>query len=73
MCTHGAAGAHVLTEDGWVTAPAEPVEEVVDTNGAGDAFFAGFASGRADGLDVLACGRRGARRAAAAVASLELA
>lgn len=73
VCTHGAAGASVLTRDGWVEVPAAPVEQVVDANGAGDAFFAGFATGLVAGLDVATCGRRGARRAAGAVASAELA
>ena len=44
ICTHGASGASGLTaEEGWVDIPAMPVLDVVDTNGAGDAFFAGFA------------------------------
>ncbi|WP_122260762.1 carbohydrate kinase family protein [Ornithinimicrobium cerasi] len=73
VCTHGADGASVVTAEGWVEVPAVPVAEVVDTNGAGDAFFAGFASGWVAGLDVLTCARRGAERAAAAVGSWELA
>lgn len=73
ICTHGAAGASVLTDDGWVDVPAVPVGRVVDTNGAGDAFFAGFASGWVSGLDARACAVRGAGRAAAAVGSPELA
>lgn len=73
VCTHGSAGASVATADGWVEVPAAPVDQVRDTNGAGDAFFAGFASGWVAGLDVAACGARGAERAAAAVGSWELA
>lgn len=42
VCTHGARGATALTDDGFVDIDAERVERVVDTNGAGDAFFAGF-------------------------------
>lgn len=41
LCTHGAKGASALTADGWVIVEPEPVHPV-DTNGAGDAFFAGF-------------------------------
>ena len=73
LCTHGAAGASVVTADGWVEVPASPVGKVLDTNGAGDAFFAGFASAWVGGLDVAACAARGADRAAAAVGSWELA
>lgn len=73
VCTHGPDGASVLTGGGWAEVPAAPVERVVDTNGAGDAFFAGFAAGWVSGLEVTEAARRGAERAAAAVASLELA
>lgn len=46
VCTQGARGAIAL-EPGRdvVRVPAEPVQEVVDTNGAGDAFFGGFLQG----------------------------
>ena len=33
-----------------VEVPAEPVERIVDTTGAGDLFAAGFLAGRADAL-----------------------
>ncbi|SKC76371.1 carbohydrate kinase family protein [Krasilnikoviella flava] len=42
VCTHGARGATALDADGFVDVPAERVDDVVDTNGAGDGFFAGF-------------------------------
>ena len=45
VCSHGAVGASGLTAaDGWVDVAAHEVATVVDTNGAGDAFFAGFAA-----------------------------
>ena len=73
VCTHGAAGASGLTTDGgWVEVPAVPAD-VVDTNGAGDAFYAGFMTTwlRGGGLeDAL---RRGVEHAALAVQSPELA
>lgn len=72
IVTHGAAGASVLTGDGWVEIPALRVE-VVDSNGAGDAFFAGFATGWVAGLPPAECGRRGAVRAAEALRSTDLA
>ena len=42
VCTRAEAGALALTADGrWLEVPAEPVDRIVDTNGAGDAFLAG--------------------------------
>nr|WP_246280598.1 PfkB family carbohydrate kinase [Cellulomonas humilata] len=52
VCTDGAAGALALDADGWIEVPPAPVADVVDTNGAGDAFFAGLLSGVLDGLRV---------------------
>ena len=73
LVTHGAAGASVLTGQGWHHEPAAPVSRVVDTNGAGDAFFAGFASAWVGGRAVAECAAAGAARAAVAVQSAELA
>lgn len=52
VCSDGAAGALALDAAGWIEVPAAPVAEVVDTNGAGDAFLAGLLSGVLDGLPV---------------------
>jgi len=58
VLTRGADGALVVTDDGATAVPAiEP--QVVDTTGAGDAFNAGFAVARAEGLDVVAAVRFG--------------
>lgn len=74
VCTHGADGATALDADGhWYEVPAEPVGEVVDTNGAGDAFFAGFLTSYLGDGDVAAALRAGARQGARAVLSRELA
>jgi sugar/nucleoside kinase (ribokinase family) len=76
ICTHGDAGASGLTAaEGWVDVPAVPVPSaaVVDTNGAGDAFFAGYVIARHEGAGLAAAMRRGAQHAAAAVQSTELA
>jgi acarbose 7IV-phosphotransferase len=73
VCTHGADGAAALTADGgYVEVDAEPVDDVVDTNGAGDGFFAGFLDAhlrRASLEDAL---RAGAAHAAQVVRSPDL-
>jgi len=74
ICTRGAAGASGLcSEEGWVDIPAVPVPEVVDTNGAGDAFFAGCAVAWHHGSGLATAMRAGAEAAAAAVQSPDLA
>lgn len=74
VCTHGSAGASGMTAaDGWIDVPAASVDHVVDTNGAGDAFFAGFASTWVTGEGLSASMMSGAEAAAAAVQSPDLA
>lgn len=74
ICTHGAAGASGLSgDDRWVDIPAMPVLDVVDTNGAGDAFFAGFAVEWHRKSGLAASMRAGAVAAAAAIQSPDLA
>ena len=65
--TRGAAGAVVLHGDASVEVPAEPVDEVVDTTGAGDLFAAGFLHGLTRGADAATCARLGAIAAAEAI------
>ncbi len=45
VITHGAEGCLVYTPQGCLEVAAVPVETVVDTTGAGDAFTAGFLAG----------------------------
>ena len=73
-CTRGIRGAVALTADGrWLEVPAERVETLVDTNGAGDAFVAGLVYGDLLGLPIERSLRVAARVAALSVGSVELA
>ncbi len=72
-CTHGESGASVLTADGWTEVPAQPAPDVVDTNGAGDAWFSGFATSWLTAADPASAAWAGAEAAAAAVSSPDLA
>ena len=74
VCTLAERGALALTADGrWLEIPAEPVGRIADTNGAGDAFLAGTVYGELRGLPIERSLRIGARVAALAVQSPELA
>jgi len=74
VCTRGARGALALVPGGEIVeVPAERVPEVVDTNGAGDAFFAGFLAARLAGRPLRECLGSATGAAAACVGSPELA
>ena len=74
VCTRGADGALALTADNrWIEIPVVPVEAVIDTNGAGDAFAAGVVAGELRGLPIEDALRLGAHVAALAVESPDLA
>jgi sugar/nucleoside kinase (ribokinase family) len=64
VVTRGAQGAVVAKGAETATAPAFPVEEVVDTTGAGDLFAAGFLAGFTAGLPHVKCATLGALAAA---------
>lgn len=57
-------GSVVLCGDDVVRIEAEPVDEVVDTTGAGDLYAAGFLFGLSEGRDPAICGRMGSIAAA---------
>jgi acarbose 7IV-phosphotransferase len=74
VCTRAEHGALALTADGrWIEVRAVPVETVVDSNGAGDAFLAGVVFGELRGLPTEQSLEIAARTAAAAVQSPDLA
>lgn len=73
IATRGAAGALGVDRDGMVEVPAVHVLDAVDTNGAGDAFAAGFLMGWSSGAGLRASMEAGARQAALCVASWGLA
>lgn len=73
ICTHGKAGASLLTKAGeWLEQPALKVAELVDSNGAGDSFFAGFLYGWLNQAPLQRCLHYGAVCGAAAVTSPQL-
>jgi 2-dehydro-3-deoxygluconokinase len=65
----GGAGATAYTINGKLNVPARRVP-VVDVVGAGDAFVAGYLSGRLDGLDIAGCIERGVVLGAFAVSRI---
>ena len=57
--TRSEKGAVITRGSEMVEVPAEPVEKVLDTTGAGDLFAAGFLTGFARDADLETCGRLG--------------
>ncbi len=64
VVTRGAAGSVIVTADGLIEVPAEDMDHLVDTTGAGDLFAAGFLYGYTSGLPLAECGRLGSKAAA---------
>lgn len=72
ICTQGADGSVALMSHGtWIEMPAEPFE-MVDTNGAGDAYVSGFLYGQTQDKDVETCMRLGTLAGGLAVGSYDL-
>ncbi len=73
VCTHGAQGATALDSRGeWVEVPALTDYPLVDSNGAGDAFFAGLLHGYLRGDDLVRSLRLGATMGGLCVTSRDL-
>lgn len=64
VITMGAAGCAIITPDDVITAPAQPVDQVLDTTGAGDLFAAGFLYGYTRDRSLHECATLGAIAAA---------
>ena len=62
--TRSAKGSVVVHGDEFHVIDATPVDNVIDTTGAGDMYAAGFLYGLTSGRDVAACGRLGSLAAA---------
>jgi sugar/nucleoside kinase (ribokinase family) len=60
VVTRGSHGALAIQGGVRTEVPAEPIETVVDTTGAGDLFAAGFLSGLAEGRPIADCLTMGA-------------
>jgi adenosine kinase len=64
IITRSEEGSVIVSKDGTSTVPAAPVENLVDTTGAGDLFAAGFLAGLVRDRDLETCARLGALAAA---------
>ncbi|MCI0600741.1 MAG: adenosine kinase [Beijerinckiaceae bacterium] len=64
VVTRSERGSLVVTQDKVLAVPAFPVDQVVDTTGAGDLFAAGFLAGLTKNKDLETCARLGALAAA---------
>jgi sugar/nucleoside kinase (ribokinase family) len=58
--TRSAKGAVIVHQEDALEMPAEPIDRVVDTTGAGDLYAAGFLHGYARGYPLAQCARMGA-------------
>ena len=72
VCTRGGRGALALDSDGWIEVGVAPVDAVVDTNGAGDAFVAGMIASHLAGGTTLESLAHGAAAGAVAVTTADL-
>ena len=70
VVTRSEKGCVVVTREANEAVPAAPIEQVVDTTGAGDLFAAGFLFGLARGRDHVTAAQLGALAAAEVIQHL---
>ncbi len=70
VVTRSEQGAIVHSDGKVIAVPAEPVDAVVDTTGAGDQFAAGFLAGLSNGDPLERCARMGAVAAAEVISHI---
>lgn len=68
--TRSEKGSIIINNGRTTHVEAEPVQEVVDTTGAGDAYAAGFLYGFTEGKDMAECGRLGSIAAAEVISHM---
>lgn len=68
--TRGAEGAVTVTKDSIIQTPAENIDKVVDTTGAGDLYAAGFLYGFTHDDDLKTCARLGSLAAAEVISHM---
>jgi sugar/nucleoside kinase (ribokinase family) len=68
VVTRSEKGSLVVTADEVHEVPADAVDRIVDTTGAGDMFAAGFLHGLVEGMSLPNCARAGAAAAAEVIA-----
>ncbi|UDY37718.1 adenosine kinase [Dermatobacter hominis] len=68
--TRSEKGSVIVTEDALVEVPAHPVEQLVDTTGAGDLYASGFLYGFSHKMDLATCGALGSLAAAEVISHM---
>lgn len=68
--TRSEKGSVVATPDGVLEVPAEPLDELVDTTGAGDLYASGFLYAYSQGAELESCARLGSIAAAEVISHL---
>jgi sugar/nucleoside kinase (ribokinase family) len=68
--TRSEKGSVIVTEDALVEVPAHPVQQLIDTTGAGDLYASGFLYGFSHKMDLATCGALGSLAAAEVISHM---